>query len=199
MKRLILLLLMASTVSASESIRIKFFSSSELQHLGFFHDENGFHIIQNDEIIDIPMYWVDPSLRKASEKQLKAFLEKGYITITKTDHNEFNIRANVRGLGGGPVTAMILGGSTKAVCYGGMLVAAGTVVGATGVGAVAVAAAGEGLAVGASAASAAITTLGGTAVAAEATTLVAMTGNVVAAVETASGAAFWFGMWLPLP
>ena len=80
--------------------------------------ENGiFHAIQNGAHHKIEHYWTDPSLRNVSEKQLGAFLQKGYLAISQMSNGEFTLKAKVRGLGGGPITACCVYWGVKATAY----------------------------------------------------------------------------------
>lgn len=174
MKKLILALLFITSNMMCETIKIKFFSRSELQKLGFYHDENGFHIVQDDQIIDIPVYQVDKLVRNINQEQIKAFLDKGYLSITQTDHNEFVIRANVRGLGGGPYTASLVYCATKAALIGSLTTATAAAICVTGT-----AAAGATVAYAAGAATAAGTATGVSA---------AVAGSLVTSATLGSGA-----------
>lgn len=224
-KLMLMLLCTASLINASETIRIKFFSHSELQKLGFYHDKNGFHIVQDNQVIDIPVYQIDKPIRNINQRQLKAFLDKGYLSISQTDNNEFVVRANVRGLGGGPIAAGIAYCITKSLCYGTAAAAATAAIATTGGAAAAALGAGAatgatattiglagstatavvtgGASVGASVVAGAVPVLGLTAAATESTIAVVATAGgfagAVAAVESASLGVSAFFMALPIP
>lgn len=226
MKKLILLLLIATTISSAEIFRVKFLASSELQQLGLFHDGSGFYIERDSERIDIKSYFVDPIIRNITQKQLNFFLDKGYISIKQIAYNEFILRANIRGLGGGPICAYYAYLTTKALCYGTAAAATtaaivstgGAAAAAIGVGGAATGAAATsvalatnigatlatgGASLGASVVATSVSTLGLTAAATEATTVfVTSAGGVASAtayieVGSALVSAFFAGPWCP--
>lgn len=183
------------------------FAPTEVGKIDLFHNDEGYHVVQDDEIYSVNKHSIDPLLKSLKHKQLKKFQKCGYIHVKKNQDNEFSLVSRVRGNGGGPYTAYILYGATKALCYGGLFAAAGAAIGATGGGAVAVAAAGEVLAVSGSGvaavaiASSAVATevaVAGTTMATVAATSGGIT-VVTGAIEVASCGAAAFGLWLPLP
>lgn len=181
-------------------------ASSNLGKVELLHDEDGFHILQDNKYHDVESYWVDPFLRNISNKRLESFLDNGYVTINQMNSGEFFLRANVRGLGGGPISGAIAYWTTKTLCYGTAVAAASTVVVATGgmAGAVTGAlAAGStaGASLGATVVGSAIAGAGLGADAALATAgVVTSAGGIagaVAAVESASTAAGFFFTMIP--
>lgn len=191
----------------TELFRIKFYAKEELQKLGLYFDKKGYHVQTESDVIDIPTYNIEPMLREVSKYQLEKFLEAGYVTLIQVDDNEFVIKGNVRGLGGGPITGAVLSWVTRAVGYGAPIAVGGAAVVAIGgpglvagggakviIGGVAskVVGGGAGMAAGLIAQSGTAMTI-----AAESSTALAAMGSYVSTVETASAAAFGLGCAIP--
>lgn len=171
---LLALLLIPFGISAGalEVTKNGLFIPKKLGDVKVFHENDNFYIGSHGTYEKVQRYNLDKELREMRQDQLIKFLGAGYLAINQSDNGEYSIKAKVRGLGGGPVTASVLYWLTKSVCYGGAAVAVGTATVATG-GAVA-------------------TALGGGAVVTAATGgAVAATGVVVSG--TAAGAAMGTG------
>ena len=97
------------------------FAPNKVGKVDLFHDDEGYHVIQDDEIYPVNKHSVDPLLRSLKHKQLKKFQKCGYIHVKKNQDNEFSLVSKVRGNGGGPVTGWILYGATKALLWGGVV------------------------------------------------------------------------------
>lgn len=193
-------------IESTELFRIKFYSSKELQKLGLFLDKKGYHVQKDEDVIDIPTYNIEPMLRSVSQYQLEKFLEAGYVTLIQVDENEYVIKGNVRGLGGGPVTGAVLSWVTRALGYGAPIAVGGAAVVTLGgpalvggggakviIGGIATkVSGGAGIAAGLIGQSATAMT-----VAAESSTALVAAGNYVAGVETAANAAFLAGCAIP--
>lgn len=84
-------------------------------------DDDGLHEIEN--------CWLDSDLRKLikNKQALNRFQDVGYIEIKKHDKGQYALKSHVRGLGGGPILAVIFAGATQALCYGTAIAAATTV------------------------------------------------------------------------
>jgi hypothetical protein len=191
-------------LSSSKLTKIKassIFSTNEVGKVDLFRDDKGYHVVRNNEVYTVNQHSVDPLLKSLKHKQLKKFQKCGYIHVKMNQENEFSLVSKIRGNGGGPYTAYLLYSATKALCYGGLFAAAGTVVGATGGGALVVAGAGEIIAV--SGSGIAAVAIGGSAAATQAAatlgTAAALTTGISVAIEGASCGAGAFGLWLPLP
>lgn len=63
-------------------------------------------------------YDVDKTLRKAPPKTLPTLLKNGYIQPQQLDNGDYKLKFNVRGKGGGPLTAGLFYWATKGICYG---------------------------------------------------------------------------------
>lgn len=209
-----LLLLLCPVIKGAELIeepvellRIKFYSAEELQKLGLYLDSKGYHVQKDEDVIDIPTYNIEPMLRSASKYQLKKFLEAGYVTLIQIDENEYVLKGNVRGLGGGPITGAVLSWVTRAVGYGAPIAVGGAaIVTIGGPGLVAgggakviiagtaskVVGGGAGMAAGLITQSATAMTVAG-----EGSAVIAAMGSYVSTVETASAAAFGIGCAIP--
>ena len=181
------------------------FATHDVGEVDLFHNDKGFHVVQDDEVYTVNPQSLDPLLRTLKHKQLKKFQKIGYIQVKKNEDNEFSLVSKVRAKGGGPVLAAGFYWATKALCYGGMIAAAGAAVGATGGGAVVLAGAGEILAVsGSGVAAVAIgSSATATAAATAGTTVAVVAGTtggvaaVVAGVESASCVMAAIGMAIP--
>ena len=110
-------------LSSSKLTKIKassIFSTNEVGKVDLFHNDEGFYVMQNDEICQVNKYSVDPLLRSLKHKQLKKFQKCGYIHVKKNQDNEFSLVSKVRGNGGGLYTGWILYSATKALAYTGL-------------------------------------------------------------------------------
>jgi len=199
-------LLFACNVSANNEL-LKLSDSSlmtpsRLGAIALFHGEKGFHVEKDNKHHEVKRYWVDPLLRGAKTKQLKAFLDNGYVFLDQMSDGEYTIKAKVRGLGGGPLLGSLFYALTKTACYGTAVAATGAVV--VGTGGLAGAATGvlaAGTTLGAGSAvtmtAAAIAGAGGTAAAAEVTGAVILASGgfagAVAAIEATSVVAYGLG------
>ncbi len=100
-KLLLSLLCTASLVQAAEAPQVKF---------GFIDVYGEIHYIQR--------CFVDPQIRNIPADKLEVALKHFVIRLVQLDNGEYCVRAHVKGLGGGPVTASVAYWSTKAVGYG---------------------------------------------------------------------------------
>lgn len=106
------------------------FVPTRLGKISVIHNEEGFYIQKNNIRHEVKNYWLDPSLRDASSERLGAFLKHGYLSVNQLDDEEFTIKAQARGLGGGPVLGILAGLGTCVGVVGCALV--GNVPGALG-------------------------------------------------------------------
>lgn len=128
-------LFLLTSLSNAELFKIQgsaIFTPHRLGKIELSHDENKFYVLQNGKHNAVKPYWVDKSLQNIPTEKLKAFLKKGYISINQMNDGEFSLKANVRGLGGGPVCGAIAYWATKTFCYGTAVAAASTIVVTTG-------------------------------------------------------------------
>lgn len=181
-------LLFASNICAMGEDALRVSRSSlivpgRLGSVELFHNGDEFQVVSNDEVHSVKRYWVDPLLRNVREKQLKAFLDNGYVSLDQMSDGEYTIKAKVRGLGGGPVTGWIFYVATKGICYGTAAAAAGSAVALTGG---AIAAAGGLVAAGASTG---VIAAAGTATASSMLVTGAATGTIAGATALTGGAA----------
>lgn len=147
------------------------------------HNENGFHVRQNNECHKVKNYDVDPVLRNIPSEKLDAFLKHGYLHLKKMNNNDYSLEAKVRGNGGGPITGTILYWTTKITGYS--VVTATAAVGVTTTAPAVTAAIGAGVVAGGCVPMSGLAS--GTAIAA------------IAMVESASNVAYEIGNNLPLP
>lgn len=117
-------------------------ASHRLGKVELYYDNDGFHLLKDGKEHLIKKYYLDPALHKMSCKHLKAFQDAGYFSVNEIGNDEFSIRVQVRGLGGGPVTGAALYWLTKTLCYGTALAGVGTAIAVTGGGAAGVVAGG---------------------------------------------------------
>jgi hypothetical protein len=97
----------------------------------FTHGEN-FVVAQDNKLSLIKNHDIDPLLKKFGSKNLDRFLKHGYLELNQCTNGDYTLKANVRGVGGGPLTGSFLYWLTKTVCYGGAAAAIGGTVAATG-------------------------------------------------------------------
>ena len=107
------------------------FAPNEIGKVDLFHDDEGYHVVQDDEVYTVNKHSVDPLLRSLKHKQLKKFQKCGYIHVKKNQDNEFSLVSKIRGNGGGPYFGWILYTLTKSFCYGAATAAVGAGVAAT--------------------------------------------------------------------
>lgn len=93
------------------------------------HDDNGFKVLDANQLHQVKSYDVDPMLRKMHAHQLRAFIQQGgKIRASKLNNGDYVLRAHVPGLGGGPIFGAITAFVTFTVTG---VAAAGTLVGVT--------------------------------------------------------------------
>lgn len=163
-------------------------------------DEIGFRVLDGQQEHKVQSHFVDPLLKRMNPEQLNTFVKQGNrIRAIRLNNGEHRIQAVVPGLGGGPISGAIAYWAVKTLCYGTAVAAAGTAVVATGgaagaAGGALVAAATGGATMGATIAGGAIAGAGLAGEAVTATAAVATaTGGIagaIAAVESASMAAW---------
>src|SRR5438445_12023297 len=83
----------------------------------YHHDKKGFSACQDDKKYEIKKYFTDPIVRNVTKKQLKSFLQTGYLSINQMDDGEYSLKAKGRINGGGPVLGAIAYWVTKSLCY----------------------------------------------------------------------------------
>lgn len=143
----------------------------KLGNLDLIHGKKGFVVYKDGEKHQVKKYDTDKLLQNINKKQLKSFLQGGYLFINQMDNGDYVLRAKDRLNGGGPMGGVIAYWVTKSICYGVMIASVGTIAVTTG-----------GVAVGAvtgAAATAGATTIGGLAAATTATTAIGTTAGVV--------------------
>jgi hypothetical protein len=82
-----------------------------------YKPNTGFFIKQNNAIIPINNYDVDPLLRCITPAQLQAFLNKNYIVVNQMSNGDFTLKANGRLLGAGPVAGMCAAWIVRGTMY----------------------------------------------------------------------------------
>ena len=105
---------------------------SSLGEIRLFHDDQGFHVEQKDEITFVENCWVDPILQDASNEDLEEYLTSGRIFVSQMDSGEFSLRTKLCLKGSGPIAGMIAYWATKTLCYGTAVAGAAGAVVATG-------------------------------------------------------------------
>lgn len=101
--------------------------------LGFFYFDGTYYVEHEGKLHEVHNAFVDKKLRGMTQEQLLKFWDSGYIAVNQyKDSDDFYLTAKTRGLGGGPFFANLVYWGTKALIYGGVAVAAGTGVVATG-------------------------------------------------------------------
>lgn len=87
--------------------RSALFVPERLGAMEVFHSLQGFYIKQNNQKHRVKKYFTDPMIRNINKKQLKAFLESGYLTINQMEDGEYKLLAKIRVKGSGPIGAAI--------------------------------------------------------------------------------------------
>lgn len=98
---ILLSLSLISTLINANFTRVSSFHAPSNEQIELYHNENGFHIACEGETKPVQNCWVDPVLRNISNEKLHLFQQAGYIIATKMTDGEFNLKARVRGNGGG--------------------------------------------------------------------------------------------------
>lgn len=88
------------------------FIPSELGNIKLYHNGNGFVIHKEREEIEVKSYDMDPVLRNITQQKLNVLMHSGYISVRKVG-DDYALRFNVRGLGGGPVGAVVCATAAK--------------------------------------------------------------------------------------
>jgi len=129
-KMLLFCLFAISSIQAMEQLssgkltqikKSSLFATHDVGEVDLFHNDKGFHVVQDDEVHLVNSLSIDPVLRTLKYKQLKKFQKIGYIQVKKNDHNEFSLVSKVRGNGGGPATGVAAYWTTRAVGYAGFV------------------------------------------------------------------------------
>ncbi len=97
------------------------------------YNQGRFFVNHEGNLSLVKGYDTDPLLRKMDNKQLKSFLDKGYITVKKLSDDTYKLTAHGRIKGGGPVSGWIGYWGTKAIGYGTISLAATASIKAIGV------------------------------------------------------------------
>ncbi len=113
------------------------FTPEKLGALEVYHSKKGFTVKKDNEKHVIKKCFTDKMVRDITKKQLKSFLDAGYISINQMNDGEYSLQAKGRINGGGPLLGTFAYWVTKSVCYG---------VGIAATGAIAVGTAGTGVA-----------------------------------------------------
>ena len=100
--------------------------------LGKVHVElrgNGLCVVQNGQAHDVSIENLDAQLREIVQVgQLHNFYAAGgYIEVSQCDNRDFILKAQVRGLGGGPITAAIAYWGVKGIGYAAMVFSASSI------------------------------------------------------------------------
>jgi hypothetical protein len=98
---------------------------SKMGRIGALVNRNGFSIIKEGEETPVNHHDVGPILRKANKEQLLHLLKNNKLRITRYNNNEYKLELANDLKGGGPITAGILYGTTKVVCYTGAAIGIG--------------------------------------------------------------------------
>ncbi len=103
-------------------------STRDLSDVGIFHVEDSFFTIRDGKVTKVHNYNMDEQLRGMSESDVKSFLEEGYIHLTQSSNGDYNLKSQLRLLGGGLLGGKIAYWITKTLCWAvvGGTAAAGT-------------------------------------------------------------------------
>ncbi|MGC2310257.1 MAG: hypothetical protein WA432_01390 [Candidatus Babeliaceae bacterium] len=86
--------------------------------ISLFYDAESFYVEKDSALKKIENYRVDPKLRKISPQNLYVLLENGYLSLKELSDGNYALNGNVRGIGGGPVTAIIAMWGTRLGAWG---------------------------------------------------------------------------------
>jgi hypothetical protein len=96
-------------------------------------DDNGFRIREGQQEHSVRPCFVDPLLKRMKPEQLEKFLGQGNrIRAIRLSDGEHRLQAMVPGKGGGPISGLIAYWATKSLCYGTAAAAATTAIVTTG-------------------------------------------------------------------
>jgi len=93
------------------------FVPEKLGKMELYHNKQGFYVHKDDQKIKIKKYFTDPMVRDLDKKQLKAFLEGGYLTINQMEGGELSLKSKIRLEGSGVLGATIGAFLGKAAVY----------------------------------------------------------------------------------
>jgi hypothetical protein len=97
---------------------------SKLGNLKVLVEQDGYYVKSKDTLKKVQNYDVDPLLKKIDKEALKAFLDKGYISVSQFDNGEYKLTAHGRVKGGGPISGWIGYWGTKTLAWGTISLAA---------------------------------------------------------------------------
>lgn len=108
------------------------FIPERLGNIDLFHSEKGFYVIKEDKSHEVKKYFTDPLIRNMSKKQLRTFLDNGYLSVNEMNDGEYSLQAKGRIKGGGPILGTAAYWTTKVICYGVMVAGVITMIGSNG-------------------------------------------------------------------
>lgn len=93
------------------------FVPEKLGKMELYHNRQGFYVRKDDQKIKIQKYFTDPMVRNLDKKQLKAFLEGGYLMVNQMEGGELSLKSKIRLEGSGVLGASIGAFLGKAAVY----------------------------------------------------------------------------------
>lgn len=175
-------------------------------NVSLYHTPEGFMVEKDNAVSLVEKAWLPSELRNVTTDQVEKFQEVGYFRLHESEDGKYSVSAHARGVGGGPILAMVFYWGTKAVCYGGAAAAASGVVAATGGGVLAatggvalgaatggMSAAATGVSIGIGTAAAGGVTTGLTAATVGTTAVIGTAGSVAGAITFVESAAVFMG------
>ena len=117
MKRLLLVLLFISPLSAMELVEQRAVSSKDARRL--YTNQKEFYVEDDNAAYRVEKHNINPLLNEVIKRHaLGKFKNAGYIRISKLTDGKYTLAAKVRGEGGGPFTGLCAMWGTRAVGYG---------------------------------------------------------------------------------
>jgi predicted metalloendopeptidase len=106
------------TIDVKDCINPSSFSAPKgLGDIKLFHNEKGFHVLQNNNMHLIKSWNTDKLVRKATTLDIKDFQKKGYFYVTQMGDGQFELKVMDRVKGGGVLGACIGAFFGKAAVY----------------------------------------------------------------------------------
>lgn len=99
-------------------------TSSEIGNITVYHKAQKFYVEKNDHHHEVKQYDVDKKIRAFTPEQLMQFKKIGYFHLKQMNNGDYSLSAHARGLGGGPVSAVVAAWTTRVIGLGGFIVAA---------------------------------------------------------------------------
>ncbi len=102
MHKLLYAILLSLPLSSMAMLQVESIQApSDLGEVYLYHNENGFNVVQNGYIKNVPHYNVDSNLKRISPNLLPSLGKIGYVRINQLSDGEFKLDLKGRINGGG--------------------------------------------------------------------------------------------------